>query len=58
MARLVQASPPGMILDPFAGSGTTLVAARAAGRPAIGIEIDKGFCRVAADRLAAAVFSF
>lgn len=54
MRQLVQIVPPGgTILDPFAGSGTTGVAALAEGRGFIGIELSDHYHRIAEARLAA-----
>lgn len=46
------------IFDPFMGSGTTMFAARAMERKAIGIEIEEKYCEIAAKRLAQKVFEF
>lgn len=39
------------VLDPFCGSGTTLVAAKLRGLKATGIEINEDYCRIAVERL-------
>lgn len=51
LVRLVTPST-GVVLDPFAGSGTTLVAAQAEQMRAIGIELDAEHCSIARDRIA------
>jgi len=51
LVRLVT-PPGGTILDPFAGSGTTLVAALAEGRQAIGIEREAEYVEIVKARLA------
>ena len=50
--RLAAPEPDGLALDPFAGIGSMLLAAKALGLAAIGIEIDPNYCAAARQRLA------
>ncbi len=56
MRDLIGLTPEGSsVADPFAGSGSTLVAARFLGRRAVGVEVEERFCEMAARRLAQGV---
>jgi site-specific DNA-methyltransferase (adenine-specific) len=53
ICRIVE--PGGIILDPFAGSSTTVLAAKLEGYPAVGIELSRHYAKAAAERVAAGI---
>lgn len=53
LLTLLSTPTGGLVVDPFMGSGSTLVAAKHLGRPAIGIDLDRHYCDVAIGRIKA-----
>jgi site-specific DNA-methyltransferase (adenine-specific) len=58
VAWLVSVFADSSVLDPFAGTGTTLVAAKNLGLRAVGIELEERYCEIAAERCQQNVLDF
>jgi DNA modification methylase len=58
LMELLIAKTSGVVADPFAGSGATLVAARNLGRKVVGVEMEEKYCEIIATRLSQQAFNF
>lgn len=52
LAELISSAPAGLLVDPFAGGGSTIAAARALGRPIIAFELEEEYCAGIVERVA------
>ena len=58
LMEVLVAKTVGVVADPFAGSGATLIAARNLGRKVIGVELEERYCELIAKRLGQQAFDF
>lgn len=58
MEQLIDRCPVGVIADPFAGSGATVIAARNLSRKVIAVELEEQYCELIVSRLSQQVFDF
>jgi site-specific DNA-methyltransferase (adenine-specific) len=58
LCTLTKTPTGGIVLDPFAGSGTTLIAAKKTGRDFIGIEKEEEYCKIAEARIKATTVQY